>query len=443
MSSRSDCRRTSPALVWGLIFLLCCSGVEFFVRGPLRPQGRGDFVAPYVAGVQFLARHDPYDPATFDKVWNAVGERGGVALDKTQHLIAYPPTTLQAFSFFARLPWHTAVTSYVWLCTLLYLGAVFLLSREIGSSWTNTRRLGFLIFALGLSPVHAGIHLANLSVLSLLCCVYALLLARHERDLPAGLLLTLGIFLKPTVGFTLLLFFLLARRWRILAACSALGAGLAGATFAEMLHIDPAWKLHYQQNVEMMFSGNGSASVASTDPGRFDLLNLQMPLYAVTHSTRTASICAIAITLTLALGWLMAVAHGPRPRMRWNWASISVLSLLSLLPIYQRNYNGGMLLFSIFWAFQNFERRLARAVLVCSSVFLVPGEAWLRNSLNPHLPQAIKDSALWNMAVMPHASWAVLLITCLMLLSLRPASRDATLSAPPDPLDTGDLVTAS
>ena len=136
------------------------------------------------------------------------------------------------------------------------------------------------------------------------------------------------------------------------------------------------------------------------------------------------------------------MAHGPRPRMRWNWASISVLSLLSLLPIYQRNYNGGMLLFTIFWAFQNLERRLARAVLVCSSVFLVPGEAWLRNSLNPHLPAAIKSSALWNMAVMPHAAWAVLLITCLMLLSLRPASLpDADRAG--TPVNTGDPVAAS
>ena len=285
MRSQSDGHSANTAFVWCLIFLLLCSAAEFFLRGPLRAQGRGDFVAPYVAGVQFLARHDPYDPATFDTVWNAVGERTGVALDKTQHLIAYPPTTLQVFSFFARLPWHTAVTSYVWLCTFLYLGAVLLLSREIGAGWSSSRRLGFLIFALGLAPIHAGIHLANLSVLSLLCCIYALLLARHEHDIPAGLLLTLGIFLKPTVGFTLLLFFLLARRWRILAACSALGAALAAATIAEMAHIDSAWKLHYQQNVEMMFSGNGSASVASTDPGRFDLLNLQMPLYAVTHST--------------------------------------------------------------------------------------------------------------------------------------------------------------
>ena len=128
--------------------------------------------------------------------------------------------------------------------------------------------------------------------------------------------------------------------------------------------------------------------------------------------------------------------------MRWDWASISILSLLSLLPIYQRNYNGGMLLFTIFWAFQNLERRLSKVVLVCSSIFLVPGEAWLRNSLNPRLPEAIKGSALWNMAVMPHAAWAVLMITGLMLLALRSAARPDENRAS-EPIDAVDLLAAS
>ena len=340
-----------------------------------------------------------------------------------------PPTSFTVLGPYVRLSWTHATKLYVWMCTGLYVLLVYLLALEVGETWSSPRRLLFACYSLALAPVQTGIHEANMSVMAFLLCGYALLLARRRSDIPAAVLLTLSLFLKPTVGFTLILLFVCTRRWRIVSICAGLGAALATLTVLHMRHIDPAWRADYQHALALVVSKDGPGSFVSQSAAKFDLLNLQVPFYQVAHNAAAANIAAWGVTIALALAWAIQILR--KPRGEWSWADAGAIGLVSLLPIYQRNYNAAILIFCLLWAFRHWERRTAKGILALSAVFLAPGVALLRAAINPHLPQAVTSSYLWNTLVMPHTSLVLIPLTCLMLVAMRTPAR-ATRRLPAD-----------
>jgi hypothetical protein len=99
------------------------------------------------------------------------------------------------------------------------------------------------------------------------------------------------------------------------------------------------------------------------------------------------------------------------------------LSLIALLPVYQRNYNAGVIVFAAVWAFDKIPSSYARAAMVASLAFLVPGEAYLRNM---GLDQRLLSTPPWGLLMMSQLTWSTLfvIIICCLYKAMNPTLRE-------------------
>lgn len=410
MTPVTSARRTLIA------FILLAAAVLFLWRGPWRAihGGGGDFAAPYVAGARYQLRMDPYSPDGFLDFWHAAGGSTDVWVNYSDRRPVYPPSTLILMFPFTRLNWPDAVAAYVFLCTLLYWYLLYLLVRLIDDDWSSWRRVGFLAYGLVLAPVHTGTAFANLSILAFILCMYSLLFAEQKKDVAAGVVLAIALCIKPTTGILLLPYLLLSRRWRVLATTLGLAVVITAAAMLHMSSIPYAWHIDYEQNVAYLFGPDGVANFATTNPMRFDLMNLQVPFYELTHSKPASNVLSWLTAGLLGIVWAVIFLRG---RKKWNgqWEMVAgAIVLLGLLPVYQRNYNAAFVLIALLWAFQNIQRPVAKGVMAFATIFMVPGEAFLRHFYG-HIPYAVLQSTLWNFFVMPQANWGALAIALLLL----------------------------
>ncbi len=397
-----------------MLLLVVLAAVEFLVRGPYSITNGDDFASPYVSTRRFLARKDPYPAKNFVAEWHAAGAPAEAqVLEPAQHSV-YPPVTLAAFIPFALLPWLIAVYIYVTVSILLYLYLVYALASEVGDSWQSSIRLGFLAICLALSPFQSGIRHVNLSVLSFALCGVGLALARRNRSALAGLTLALGFCLKPTTGCAMVLLLLCFGWRRAFAVCAATAAAITAFALLWMQHISASWATSYADNLDYAFGPRGALGFSISGTSRYDDLNLQVPFYSLLGQAHAANLLASGAGLLLVGLWALVFYKGrnllePIP---FTWAAAGSLTLIALLPIYQRNYNAAVIVFAVAWAFQHITRKAVRAILACSVLLLIPGEAILRRS---GLAERFQDNTLWNVFVMSQATWAILAVLLILL----------------------------
>ncbi len=397
-----------------MLLLVALAGAEFLVRGPFSITNGDDLASPYVSTRRFLASTDPYPSKNFVAEWHDAGAPAtAVVAEAAQHSV-YPPVTLAAFIPFALLPWLAAVYTYIAVSILLYLWLIYALACEVGESWHSSLRLGFVAMCLALAPFHSGVRHVNLSVLAFTLCSVGLVLARDKRSSLAGLILAVGFCLKPTTGFTIVLLVLCFGWRRAFAVCAATAAAITAAALIWMQHISPSWKASYADNLSYAFSPRGALAFTISGFSRYDDLNLQVPFYSLLRQAHQANLLAYGAGVVLFALWVAVFYKGrnllqPIP---FTWVATGSLTLIALLPMYQRNYNATVIVFALLWAFQRTARRAAWAIIGFCAVFLVPGEAILRRC---GLAEHFAGSTLWNVFVMSQATWAVVAVLLILL----------------------------
>jgi hypothetical protein len=400
-----------------MLSVLIAASTLFLIRGPFRAfqLGAQDFAAPYVSSVKFVNRLDPYSDIDFLSTWYVRGAAKDTFIDGSGQRPIYPPTTLLIMAPFSELNWNASVLCYICLCTVLWIHQIYLLSNMIDDSWNSWCRIGFVACALSLAPIHTAFATSNLSLLTLILCIYCLLLVRQGRDAFAAILLTLAIGIKPTLCAAMPLYFLCCKRWRVLALTGGMLAVLAGASMLQMSFIPATWHTSYQSNLSYLFGPVGAANF-STNPFRYDLLNLQVPLFLLLNNTSRANEVAWIVVAVFGAIWLYLFIIGEQDK-RNRLETAVVLMLLALLPIYQRYYNAGFVLFAFLWAFQHFEVTLAKCVLFVSATFLVPISAILRN-LSIYIPEKLVQSFFWKFFILQQGTWGILLLVVLLLFAM-------------------------
>jgi hypothetical protein len=203
-----------------------------------------------------------------------------------------------------------------------------------------------------------------------------------------------------------------------------------------MLHVDPVWKVDYARNVAFLFGPHGAASFITTDPARFDLINLQVPFYALTGDSKLSEALTVATTIVLCVAWLRAFYNRRVPKADWDWLGVGSLLLIGLLPVYQRNYNAGLIIFAAMWAFGCLPVRsfVSNVVPLACWTFLVPGEAMLRGT---RFQAHFEHNVVWNSLILPHLSWTIVLVvvgSCLIKID-----RDAVGGIPSPGISAGGV----
>ncbi len=417
--------RNLKVILWILFFL---AAAEFVVRGPVRflrePTNWNDLSQNYTASKLWLQGKSPSDPRNFSSLWK---QQAGSRLDLTDirtHL-APPLGGLVVMAPIAAFPWKIA--KLVWLVVLLsaFAGTVWALLLAGGFREDNLRTLAFIAACLALAPFQTGIASGNASILVIGLCAVAICAASSGRDVAAGVLFGVACSLKPHLGAFLVLYYLVQRRWKLFATAVATTTGLVLVAVCYLWLRGASWIQDYLHNAKGFVTANNIDDFSAANPIRFTLINLQVPFFSITGHSSSANLLAFAVGGLLLCAWLYWVARGPARRYERGpeLLSLGAIAVISLLPVYHRFYDAGLLVIPLCWCMtQNSGRskQIAAVALLLMIPFLVPGAAVLQQfALHGRAPDAATHSWWWNCVVMPHESWALLLLGLVLLYAIK------------------------
>lgn len=208
----SQHRRTIIRVVAGLLLAV---SIHHFADGAYESRRFGfvDFPIFLQQAALFADGRDLYvDPALPD------------AYEPAAAVYKFPPLFAALLLPFVRAAPTSVYVGHWWLQLALYAAAVGLLLAAIRTSRRPVFVVGGLLLALNFEPFFETLWRLQLETPILLLLAVALVAASRRRDLVAGAALGLAIALKIYPGF-LLLYFLVRRRFKVVAA--ALACGLA------------------------------------------------------------------------------------------------------------------------------------------------------------------------------------------------------------------------
>jgi hypothetical protein len=399
-------------LAWSAVVF---GSLLFLGRGILRQNSDqiNDFSAPYIGSRLWMEQYDPYDSSIFIRAWNDAD--GPVlnesSIDPSSIHVVYPPTTFPLLAPIAVFSWRIANKLLVLLTVGFYLLGVSKLLKLIDEGWNGVKKPLFLAFALALAPVQSTLHVSNIAGLTAsFLLIGTSILIQDAASLFGPISIALAICLKPTLGIITIPYLVLERRWRALGIISSVVITIIAISMLPLVH-EPGWIHSYNKNISVVFTDGGAADVAGQT--RFDLLNLEVPFYAISHSREISALFVGIFTVSMLLGWAY-LARENMPGRTNALLLVSVLTVVSLLAFYQRYYSGIVLLLPMVWAMQFPFLAIQRWTLVICSCFLVNTEALLRKTklmdrLHDRFPNAT------DIVIGPHLSWLLLVLSVLLI----------------------------
>ena len=209
--------------------MLALAGIRFGleVASYLGPGYGEDFAKHWVAPQVLRRGGDPYDPAVTKQLASSLG-----VLDPDRayfHYLErfhYPPLDLALFGPLSRLPLRTATIVWILFSAVLYLASIPILLRVLGFERRPTEALLMTAALLAFAPALSALSLGQLDVAVFFALVLGLALEQEGRPVAAGLAVAVAIHMKlfPAAFFV---FYLLLRRWRMVASIAAWTLGLA------------------------------------------------------------------------------------------------------------------------------------------------------------------------------------------------------------------------
>jgi len=403
-------------VLWCLLLL---AAAEFILRGPVRylhPTNWND-LAQYYATSRIWQRGQNFaDAQNFGALWR--DELHSPMNPNTARMhIAPPPGALVLFAPIAALPWSAA--RLVWLVALLagFMATVAALLKFAGLSLFESRGLTFVAGCLALAPFHTGIATGNQTIVVVGLCAFGIWAAGCNRDVIAGLSFGVACSLKPHIAGFFLLYYLLHRRWRLMASAITITVVLVMVAAGWMRFAGVAWLPDYLNNIKFGTAHNSFDDFTTANPIRFMLINLQVPFYSFTHSTISANLMAFCVGAVLIFAWIILVFRNRRQEV--ELLSLSTIAVIGLLPLYHRLYDASVLVFPLLWCLTQSSKvaHLTNTALLLMAPFLVPGAAVLQQAQS-RIPVSWTTSWWWDGLVMPHQTWVVLFLSIVLIFGM-------------------------
>jgi hypothetical protein len=148
------------------------------------------------------------------------------------------------------------------------------------------------------------------------------------------------------------------------------------------------------------------------------MVNLQAALFPVLQNRTYTQVATWAVFVVVLGLWFRAVCRDRRVGL----LDLAILATATLLPLYHRFTDAGLLLVPVTWALTEIAgkmRAFAAGCLVLAVPFLIPGAAMLYEfSQQPGVLQRLSRTRVWDLFILPHQVWLILMI-CLLLLGAR------------------------
>jgi hypothetical protein len=382
------------------ILTIAIAAIIFFMLGALRAsQTKNDFVPVYDGARCMLHGCNPYGT--------------GVLL--------YPPSTLLALS-----PLALFRSPVAWLLWFLLNGGLFVTAVVLVVSLCPSRHR-WLATALG-AVLLAGssqlLILAQPSAFAVSLVVIGVFLFLRGRSLFFGaVLLMFSLAVKPQIGGLIVLYLFwrgIHRRYAALAIGGAIALLLCGGLVLKMEPQSANWVSDLRAN--LAFAG---APGATDDPRPSNeqagaALNLQTITSIFFRDEKVFNIAAYVIFGSLFVVWATAVQR-MKPTIENHLLSLGALSVLTLLPIYHRNYDSRFLLISLPAVVIVYEKRRIVGAFLCVLVALatVSIQYWLLVVLQRDgLLQTVKENKPLLVLLLRESGIKLLLLFCLFMVAL-------------------------
>jgi hypothetical protein len=229
--------------------------------------------------------------------------------------------------------------------------------------------------------------------------------AWRRFDIAAGITIGVATALKPQLGGVLLVYFVLMRRWRLAAACTATVLLLAAVALVPMALRGTPWLSSWRSNMAEGDRLGGFNSPFPENALRRHMLNLQ-----ILFGANFAVVNVLAIGLTALMATAVAVRCARRNARGDELLILSIVCVLGLLPVYHRFYDAAILVFPIAWAMVRLRAgdRFAWIILAFTMSFVIPTPAMAR-LVRLFGVDALRASGLWwDLFLEPWRIWMLL-----------------------------------
>jgi hypothetical protein len=402
-----------------LFFLLAVA--LFVVRGPVRSvNNSADLTGPYLQSFAWRNGCNPYQSAKilvekfFPNANNGKGFNGGI----------YPPTTSLLMMPITYFHWNTAKKIWMIWTIFIFVITMYFLGKQLLIKFNNYKRLKFsLLVLLAFSPFHTGIALGQVSIVVICFMILSFLFYLKSWITLSAFLLAISVGLKPQLALFLVIFYILKKKYRILAIFCVMYASII--VFSEIYpliidgnQIGSSWTM-WLGRVFAGYGVTGGERFLYTDIDKFSTINIHVLISQFFYNSFLVKIISF---ITYFLMILVFIYIFLKNKECDDFVVFSVLSMLMLLPVYHRFYDASILIVPLMWSILKVKKikndinlsLLAFLLLV----FSVPGGTILI-LLTPHLPQIIKNSAIWNFIILPHQVWILLISYMLMIVIMK------------------------
>ena len=412
-------RRPSPAQILASAILVA-SVLYFAARTtPRHGHWMWDYGVMTEASRAWLDGRNPYDEAALYARWRAQPVKGW--LDQIDHVESLlPPPTLMVMSPLALLPRAVGMVAWYALQWALLVAIIPPLISLAGLKPVNAAAMYFAALVFLLGPVQSGVQAGQPVVPAVACIVFAFWLDLRDRPIAAGCLLALAMALKLQLAAPFVVYFALRGRWKTAITSSWVFVTLAALSVAWLLLRDVSFEQQWLANLRRS-TGPGGPNDFAAGVAMDHLLNLQLPLYAITSSRTFATIAALALVSIAAIVYALKVRRAMKEPAADPLLLVAPVAVLTLLPVYHRYYDATLLVIPLAWAIAALAtpaRKYAIATLALTAPFAFP-VGWATNLINRgYLPASVADQPWWRILVMPLQVWLLTALAVVLIAAI-------------------------
>ena len=286
----------------------------------------------WIAGRMIVQGLNPYDPAQWYEQHVRLGSTW-----TPDRIFLYPLPQAVILAPFGLFSAPQAFLGWGFLSQFIIAAACFLLLRESGPGQHRNLFVPLVLSMLFVGPAYLTLQIGSIGGIALAVVAAAIMLLNRNRDLPAGLLLSL-LILKPSQGLPLLL---LIGVWFLsrgnIRAIVGMLVGCLALLISGLLY-DPQWIQKFVSN-----SAGVSARTAGEQSNVFSFANLA----CVNQGSCGWIAGIIAALIILGVGSYFLW----RNRSNWNdWQALSLIIPLGFLTApYAWSYDQLLYIIPIVW----------------------------------------------------------------------------------------------
>jgi hypothetical protein len=306
-----------------------------------------DFKVVYYSAQCLLHHCDPYSQSDVLRLYAEHADLSSASA--TDRLVLggnpYLPTEFSFTFLFGFMPF--AAAQLLWL--LLIAGGAILGSFAVWDlSSDHAPVIAAILLCFCLANSGSVIYFGNPAGVAVPLCILAAWCFLRERFVNAGVLcLAFSLVLKPQDAGLIWLFFLLSGgiyRRRALQTLILVAALSLPATLW-ITHVSPHWPQELS-SMEQQFFGHGGINNPNSTHGTLAITSLQPIFSYFWDNPRIYHFLTFAVCAPLLVVWV-AVTVKSRPSRTKTYFALASIAVLSLLPVYHRQYDAKIIILTI------------------------------------------------------------------------------------------------